>query len=104
MWTFGSGINIEKMCRCEEYVTSIVFRDDIIARFSPEALAGLHKQLLDLDLAAALQKVSPFAALKSKDIHPHLSPRMFCSLYPPTIQYNACISQPANCNSYPPPP
>jgi hypothetical protein len=45
---------------CDDYVTSVVFRDDIIARFSPEALAGLHRQLLDFDLATALQKV-PFA-------------------------------------------
>ena len=42
---------------CEDYVTSVVFRDDIIARFSPHALARLHKELLDFDVETAIEKV-----------------------------------------------
>ena len=49
---------------CADYVTSVVFRDDIVARVSPEALAALQRQLLDLDLNAALEKAS---SLKSSD-------------------------------------
>ena len=43
---------------CQDYVTSVVFRDDIIARFSPAALAKLHKELLDFDVETAVNKVS----------------------------------------------
>lgn len=42
---------------CAGHVTSVVFRDDIVARFSPEALRGLMEQLLDFDLDEALEKV-----------------------------------------------
>ena len=44
---------------CSGYVTSVVFRDDIVARFSPESLALLHRELTEFDLEPALQKVSP---------------------------------------------
>lgn len=43
---------------CQDYVTSVVFRDDIISRFSPAALAKLHKELSDFDVESALQRVS----------------------------------------------
>lgn len=43
---------------CEEYVTSVVFRDDIVSRFSPEALANLHRQLRDFNKDKALQEVA----------------------------------------------
>ena len=42
---------------CQDYVTSVVFRDDIIARFSPAALAKLHKELQDFDVESAMQEV-----------------------------------------------
>ena len=42
---------------CQDYVTSVVFRDDIIARFSPAALAKLHKELQDFDVETAVRKV-----------------------------------------------
>lgn len=41
---------------CQDYVTSVVFRDDIIARFSPAALAKLHKELQDFDVETAVRK------------------------------------------------
>ena len=47
---------------CSGYVTSVVFRDDIVARFSPEALALLHREVTGFDLQSALQKVSPSAS------------------------------------------
>ena len=42
---------------CQDYVTGVVFRDDIIARFSPAAVAKLHKELLDFDVETAVKKV-----------------------------------------------
>ena len=41
----------------QDYVTSVVFRDDIVTRFSPEAIILLHDELQDFDLDAALKKV-----------------------------------------------
>lgn len=48
---------IQLCSSCADYVTSVVFRDDIVTRVSPEALAGLQRQLLDFDMDGALQKV-----------------------------------------------
>lgn len=48
---------LAERCAEEGLVTSVVFRDDIVARFSPEALANLLKELKAFDLDAALKKV-----------------------------------------------
>ena len=48
---------LAEQCAEEELVTSVVFRDDIVARFSPEAVAGLLQELKDFNLDQALQDV-----------------------------------------------
>ncbi|CAK0787789.1 hypothetical protein CVIRNUC_011011 [Coccomyxa viridis] len=40
---------------CAEYVMTVALRDDVITRFSPQALERLQKELRDLDLEAAKQ-------------------------------------------------
>ena len=51
-------VSLELAEEGEEYITSVVFRDDIIARFSPASLAQLHKELQDFDVDQAVEKVS----------------------------------------------
>lgn len=40
---------------CKDYVHSVALRDDVVARFSPQALAGLHEELRAFDLESAKQ-------------------------------------------------
>lgn len=56
---------LAEQCAEEELVTSVVFRDDIVARFSPEAVAGLLQELKDFNLDQALQDVRLLAAFLS---------------------------------------
>ena len=50
-------VSLDLATGCQDYVTSVVFRDDIIARFSPAALAKLHKELQDLNVERAIKQV-----------------------------------------------
>lgn len=52
-------LDLAQHCAKADLVTSVVFRDDIVARFSPAALAKLLIQLQGFDLEAALKEVSP---------------------------------------------
>ena len=40
---------------CAEYLVTVALRDDVISRFSPQALERLQKELRNLDLEAAKQ-------------------------------------------------
>ena len=40
---------------CCKYVQSVAFRDDVVVRSSPQALADLHEELLAYDWEAAWQ-------------------------------------------------
>ena len=41
--------------RCADYAVMVALRDDVVSRFSPQALERLQKELRDLDLDAAKQ-------------------------------------------------
>lgn len=41
--------------RCADYAVMVALRDDVVTRFSPQALERLQKELRDLDLEAAKQ-------------------------------------------------
>ena len=41
--------------QCAEYALMVVLRDDVVTRFSPQALERLQKELRDMDLEAAKQ-------------------------------------------------
>ena len=41
--------------QCADYVLMVALRDDVVTRFSPQALERLQKELRDLDLEAAKQ-------------------------------------------------
>ncbi len=41
--------------RCAESTVMVALRDDVVSRFSPQALERLQKELRDLDLEAAKQ-------------------------------------------------
>ena len=41
--------------QCADYVLMVALRDDVVTRFSPQALERLQKELRDLDLDAAKQ-------------------------------------------------
>lgn len=45
--------------RCKGYVTMVALKDDVVTRFSPQALERLQKELRDLDLEAAKQVGCP---------------------------------------------
>lgn len=40
---------------CREYVFSVALRDDVVARFSPQALARLNEELRNFDVEPAMQ-------------------------------------------------
>lgn len=46
---------------CKDYVFSVALRDDVVSRFSPQALAKLHEELRTFDLEPAME-VQPLAA------------------------------------------
>ena len=40
---------------CKDYITSVALRDDVVARFSPQALARLNEELHTFDVEPAMQ-------------------------------------------------
>lgn len=40
---------------CRDYITAVALRDDVVARFSPQALARLNEELHAFDVEAAMQ-------------------------------------------------
>jgi len=51
---------------CADYVTSVVVADDVIARFSPAALARLHASLADMSPDEVHEVPGPRAVLAPK--------------------------------------
>ena len=50
-------LDLAEECFRDKLVTSVALRDDIVARFSPEALAGLLQDLESFNLDDALEEV-----------------------------------------------
>jgi hypothetical protein len=40
---------------CKDYIFSVALRDDVVMRFSPQALAQLHEKLRTYDVEPAMQ-------------------------------------------------
>ncbi|BDA47245.1 probable Sn1-specific diacylglycerol lipase alpha [Coccomyxa sp. Obi] len=55
---------------CKDYITSVALRDDVVARFSPQALARLNEELRNYDVEPAMQAEDLGAGLKTV-VHIH---------------------------------
>lgn len=53
--------------RCAEVMLTVALRDDVVTRFSPQALERLQKELRALDLEAAKQVIDPLLPSPSKE-------------------------------------
>lgn len=62
---------------CRDFTHSVVFRDDIVPRFSPEALLNLNDQINDFDAEQEIDvSISPHFLFDS-----FLLPLLLCYLY-----------------------